>query len=108
MFERVKFERDMNSPEYANSGKILFCNTSKGNSMMRIGDIYFDVACDTIDLVGRNIISFSATELAFLSEKMPEEKVMKLLNEGVTRVYNRFGYNNPNTSLSVPAPPVKS
>lgn len=105
MFERVKFERDMNSPEYANSGKILFCNTSKGNSMMRVGDIFFDVACDPIDLVGRNIISFSATELAFLSEKMPEDKVMKLLTEGITRVYNRFGYNNPNTTLVIDSSP---
>lgn len=105
MFERVKFERDMTSPEYVNSGKILFCNTSKGNSLLRIGDIYFDVACDTLDLVGRNIISFSATELTFLLEQMPEAKVMKLLEEGVTRVYNRFGYNNPNTSLVIDSSP---
>lgn len=105
MFERVKFERDMNNPEYVSSGKILFCNTSKGNSLMRIGDIYFDVACDTLDLVGRNIISFSATELTFLCEKMPEEQVMKLLDEGITRVYNRFGYNNPNNSLVIDSSP---
>lgn len=104
-FERIKFERDMNNPEYTNCGKILFCNTSKGNSMMRIGDIYFDVACDIIDLVGRNIISFSATELAFLQENMTEEKVMKLLNEGITRVRNRFGYNNPNTTLVIDSSP---
>lgn len=105
MFERVKFERDMNNPEYTSSGKILFCNTNKGNSMIRISDVYFDVACDPMDLIGRNIISFSATELTFLSEKMPEEKVMKLLEEGITRVYNRFGYNNPNTTIVIDSSP---
>ena len=103
--EKLRYERDMLNPEYLNSGKILFCNTSKGNSMIRIGDVYFDVACEKIDLTGRNIFSGSATELAFLCEQMSEEKVMGLTNELVTRVYNRFGYNNPNTCIVIDSSP---
>lgn len=105
MCERIKFERDMTSPENLSSGKILFCNTSKGNSMIRIGDIFFDVASDPMDLVGRNIISISMTECSFLCELMSEEKVMKLLDEMMTRVYNRFGYNNSNTSIVMDTSP---
>ena len=104
MCERLRYERDMNDA-IASGNKIYFCNTSNGNSMIRIGDIYFDVASDPMDLVGRNIVSTSATELAFLSEKMSEEKVMKLLTEMITRVYNRFGYNNPNTTIVVDSSP---
>lgn len=105
MCERLRYERDMTNAEYTNDGKILFCNTSKGNSMIRIGDVYFDVASDKMDLIGRNIISASATELAFLSELMTEEKVMGLLDEMNTRVYNRFGYNNPNTTIVIDSSP---
>ena len=105
MCEKLRYERDMNNPEYTNIGKILFCNTSKGNSMIRIGDVYFDVAADPMDLIGRNIISTSCTETSFLCEQMTEEKVMKLLDEMVTRVYNRFGYNNPNVSIVIDSSP---
>lgn len=105
MCEKLRYERDMLNSEYLNSGKILFCNTSKGNSMIRIGDVYFDVACEKIDLTGRNIYSGSATELSFLCEQMSEEKVMGLTNELVTRVYNRFGYNNPNTCIVIDSSP---
>ena len=105
MCERLRYERDMNNPEYINSGKVLFCNMSKGNSMIRVGDVFFDVASDPMDLIGRNIISTSCTETAFLCEKMPEEQVMKLINEMLTRVYNRFGYNNPNNSIVIDSSP---
>lgn len=105
MCQKLRYERDMNNPQYTESGKILFCNTSQGNSIFRLGDVYFDVASDPMDLVGRNIFSASATELAFLCEVMPEERVMKITDEMITRVYNRFGPNNPNTSIIIDSSP---
>ena len=105
MFEKCKFERDLTGRPLNDEKKILWCNVAKGNSLMRIGDVYFDVACDPMDLVGRNIISLSATELAFLVEKMPQEKVMRMLNDGIQRVESRFGHNNPNTSILIDTSP---
>ena len=99
MCERVHYERDMSDKELLNSGKILFCNTSKGNSMIRLGDVYFDVATEMTDLTGRNIVAEAMCEGNFLAEIMTEEKVMKLVNEMISRVQNRFGYNNPNNSI---------
>ena len=43
--------------------------------------------------------------MAFLTEVMPEERVMKLLNEMISRVQNRFGYNNPNVSIVIDSSP---
>ena len=103
--QKLHYERDMTNPEYTESGKILFCNTSKGNSILRVGDIFYDCISEPIQLVGRNLISVSATELSFLKEVMPEEKVMKLVDEMFSRVHNRFGYNNPNVSLIVDSSP---
>lgn len=103
--QKLHYERDMNNPEYTESGKILFCNTSKGNSILRVGNIFYDCISEPIQLVGRNLISVSATELSFLKEVMPEEKVMKLVDEMFSRVHNRFGYNNPNVSLVVDSSP---
>lgn len=103
--QKLHYERDMTNPEYTESGKILFCNTSKGNSIIRVGNIFYDCVSEPIDLVGRNLISVSATELSFLKEVMPEEKVMKLVDEMFSRVHNRFGYNNPNVSLVVDSSP---
>ena len=105
MCQKLKYERDMSNPEYTENGKILFCNTSNGNSIFRLGDIYFDVASDPMDLVGRNIISASATELTFLCEVMSEDKVMKITDEMISRVYNRFGPNNPNTTIVIDSSP---
>jgi len=103
--QKLHYERDMTNLEYTESGKILFCNTSKGNSILRVGDIFYDCISEPIQLVGRNLISVSATELSFLKEVMPEEKVMKLVDEMFSRVHNRFGYNNPNVSLIVDSSP---
>lgn len=103
--QKLHYERDMNNPEYTESGKILFCNTSKGNSIIRVGNIFYDCISEPIQLVGRNLISVSATELSFLKEVIPEEKVMKLVDEMFSRVHNRFGYNNPNVSLVVDSSP---
>lgn len=103
--QKLHYERDMTNPEYTESGKILFCNTSKGNSILRVGNIFYDCISEPIQLVGRNLISVSATELSFLKEVMPEEKVMKLVDEMFSRVHNRFGYNNPNVSLIVDSSP---
>lgn len=103
--QKLHYERDMTNLEYTESGKILFCNTSKGNSIIRVGNIFYDCVSEPIDLVGRNLISVSATELSFLKEVMPEEKVMKLVDEMFSRVHNRFGYNNPNVSLVVDSSP---
>ena len=103
--QKLHYERDMTNPEYTESGKILFCNTSKGNSILRVGDIFYDCISEPIQMVGRNLISVSATELSFLKEVMPEEKVMKLVDEMFSRVHNRFGYNNPNVSLIVDSSP---
>lgn len=103
--QKLHYERDMTNPEYTESGKILFCNTSKGNSILRVGDIFYDCISEPIQLVGRNLISVSATELSFLKEVMSEEKVMKLVDEMFSRVHNRFGYNNPNVSLIVDSSP---
>ena len=103
--QKLHYERDMTNPEYTESGKILFCNTSKGNPILRVGDIFYDCISEPIQLVGRNLISVSATELSFLKEVMPEEKVMKLVDEMFSRVHNRFGYNNPNVSLIVDSSP---
>lgn len=105
MCQRIHYERDMNNPEYTESGKILFCNVSKGNSLLRIGDVFFDMASEPTDLVGRNILACSCTETTTLKEVMPEERVMKLLNEMVSRVQNRFGYNNPNNSIVIDSSP---
>ena len=103
--QKLHYERDMTNPEYTQSGKILFCNTSKGNSILRVGDIFYDCVSEPMQLVGRNLISVSATELSVLKEVMPEEKVMKLVDEMFSRVHNRFGYNNPNVSLIVDSSP---
>lgn len=105
MCEKLRYEKDMLDAQYQNSGKILWCNTSKGDSLIRIGDVYFDMANDPLNLTGKNIISTSCTETNFLCEQMPEERVMKLLNEMITRVYNRFGYNNRNTSIVIDSSP---
>ena len=40
-----------------------------------------------------------------MTEVMPEERVMKLLNEMISRVQNRFGYNNPNVSIVIDSSP---
>ena len=103
--QKLHYERDMTNPQYTESGKILFCNTSKGNSIIRVGNIFYDCISEPIQMVGRNLISVSATELSFLKEVMPEEKVMKLVDEMFSRVHNRFGYNNPNVSLVVDSSP---
>ena len=97
--QRVHYERDMDNPEYVDSGKLLFCNTSKGNSMLRVGEIFMDSASSIYDLTGRNILQISMTECNFLSEVMSEDTVIKLADEMVSRVQNRFGYNNPNNSI---------
>jgi len=105
MFHKLRYERDMTNPEYLNSGKILWCNTSNGNSIIRIGDVYFDVACEPSDLVGRTILNFSVTEMAFLCEQMPEERVMRMLTDGINRVASRFGYNNTETTIIIDSSP---
>lgn len=104
-YEKLRYERDMTNPQYTESGKILWCNTSKGNSMIRIGDIYFDMASDPMDLVGRNVLSFSCTEMSFLCEEMPEERVIRLMEDGINRVNSRFGVNNPNTTIIIDSSP---
>ncbi len=104
-FQKLRYERDMNNPEYLNSGKILWCNTSNGNSIIRIGDVYFDVASEPADLVGRTILNFSVTEMSFLCEQMPEEKVMRMLTDGINRVASRFGYNNTETTIIIDSSP---
>jgi hypothetical protein len=103
--KRLKYERDMLNPEYTQSGKILFCNTTEGDSIFRIGNTYMEAVSDIQTLIGKNIVSCSCTEMAFLTEVMPEERVMKLLNEMVSRVQNRFGYNNPNVSIVIDSSP---
>ena len=95
----------MLNPEYTQSGKILFCNTSEGDSIFRIGNIYMECCSDINSLIGKNLVSVSCTEMAFLTEVMPEERVMKLLNEMISRVQNRFGYNNPNVSIVIDSSP---
>lgn len=105
MFHKLRYERDMTNPEYTNNGKILWCNTSNGNSIIRIGDVYFDVASDPSDLVGRTILNFSVTEMSFLCEQMPEERVMRMLTDGINRVASRFGYNNMETTIIVDSSP---
>ena len=103
--KKLHYERDMLNPEYNQSGKILFCNTSEGDSIFRIGNIYMEACSDINSLIGKNLVSVSCTEMAFLTEVMPEERVMKLLNEMISRVQNRFGYNNPNVSIVIDSSP---
>lgn len=103
--KKLHYERDMLNPEYTQSGKILFCNTSEGDSIFRIGNIYMECCSDINSLIGKNLVSVSCTEMAFLTEVMPEERVMKLLNEMISRVQNRFGYNNPNVSIVIDSSP---
>lgn len=105
MYKRLKYERDMLNQEYIESGKILFCNTTEGDSVFRIGNTYMDCVSDVQPLVGKNLTCVSCTEMSFLSEFMPEERVMKLLNEMISRVQNRFGYNNPNVSIIIDTSP---
>ena len=105
MYKRLKYERDMLNQEYIESGKILFCNTTEGDSVFRIGNTYMDCVNDIQSLIGKNLTCVSCTEMSFLSEFMPEERVMKLLNEMISRVQNRFGYNNPNVSIIIDTSP---
>ena len=104
-FERVRYERDMEDPSKNEEGKILFCNTSKGNSIIRIGSIYHECACSPSDLVGRTAISIGLNELANLSKVMPEDRIMEMLAESQTRLISRFGPNSPNTSLIIDTSP---
>ena len=104
-FERVRYERDMDDPSKNEEGKILFCNTSKGNSIIRIGSIYHECACSPSDLVGRTAISIGLNELANLCKVMPEDRIMEMLAEAQTRLISRFGANSPNTSLIIDTSP---
>ena len=104
-FQRVRYERDMTDPSKNEEGKILFCNTSKGNSIIRIGDIYHECACTPSDIVGRTAISIGLNELANLSKVMPESRIMEMLAEAQTRLISRFGPNSPNTSFIIDTSP---
>ena len=51
MYKRLKYERDMLNQEYIESGKILFCNTTEGDSVFRIGNTYMDCVNDIQSLI---------------------------------------------------------
>ena len=104
-FERVRYERDMTDPSKNEEGKILFCNTSKGNAIIRIGDVYMECASSPSDLVGRTACIINLNELANLSKVMPEDRIMEMLEESQNRIISRFGKNSPNASLIIDTSP---
>lgn len=104
-FERVRYERDITDASKRESGKMLFCNTSKGNAIIRIDDIFHECASSPSDLFGRTSICIGLNELANLCKIMPENKIMEMLEESETRLISRFGPNSPNTSFIIDTSP---
>lgn len=90
-FERLKFEYEMESKIKENPDIIYFSNTSKGSSVMRIGDVFYNVISDANQMLGLNIVNFSCSEIAFLTESMPEDRVKAIIDEGKGRIWSRFG-----------------
>lgn len=104
-FERVRYERDVSDPSKRESGKMLFCNTSKGNAIIRIDEIFHECASSPSDLFGRTAVCIGLNELANLCKIMPESKIMEMLEESETRLVSRFGPNSPNTSFIIDTSP---
>ena len=104
-FERVRYERDLSDPSKREEGKLLFCNTSKGNALIRIDDIFYECSSSPQDLIGRTTVAIQLNELCNLSKLMPEDKIMEMLNEAQNRIISRFGKNSPNASLMIDSSP---
>lgn len=104
-FDRVRYERDLFDPSKREEGKILFCNTSKGNALIRIDDIFYECSSSPQDLIGRTTIAIQLNELCNLSKEMPEDRIMEMLEEAQNRIISRFGKNSPNASLMIDSSP---
>lgn len=104
-FERVRYERDLSDPSKREEGKLLFCNTSKGNALIRIDDIFYECSSSPQDLIGRTTVAIQLNELCNLSKLMPEDRIMEMLNEAQNRIISRFGKNSPNASLMIDSSP---
>lgn len=104
-FERVRYERDLFDPSKREEGKLLFCNTSKGNALIRIDDIFYECSSSPQDLIGRTTVAIQLNELCNLSKLMPEDRIMEMLNEAQNRIISRFGKNSPNASLMIDSSP---
>ena len=93
-FEKIKFKDDfLQKMKSGDPEKAYWMSGGEGSEMLCIGNLHYLCASEPSQLLGLNIISASMTEFAFLSEKMGEDKCMRLWNDLDKRVWSRFNKN---------------